>query len=134
MTSYHSGGSVIAATVSIVKLASLPPSYYHLASSEILEKVPNLESRWIYYGPQASLIFSCGRDYFFTESGFPLPEIDLEVGGNKDITQLSGLLSCDNGEADSSLMSVSGPVTRSRTVLPSPPVLAQANLNSESPG
>ena len=75
-----------------MKLASLPPSYYHLVSSEILQKVPNLENRRIYYSPHASLISSCGIEDFLTESGFPLPEIDVEAGGNTDVTQSSGLL------------------------------------------
>ena len=120
--------SVSTMSFSKVKLASLHPSYFHLVSSEILSKVPDLEHKRIYYGPNASLIFSCGSNDFLTDEGFPLPEIDVEIGGGADISQLGGLLSWDNGNVDSSLMTVSGPVTRSRVISSSNAVSVVANF------
>ena len=72
-----------------------------------------MHNKRIYYGPRASLIFSCGKDEFLSDSGFPLPEIEIEIGGGTDASQLAGLLSWDNGIADYSQVSVVGPITRS---------------------
>ncbi len=88
-SSAQSSSSPITASTQ-VKLASLHPSYYHLVSSEMLSKIPDLGNKRVYYGPHASLIFSCGSGDFLTESGFPLLEIDVEIGGNTDVSHLGG--------------------------------------------
>ena len=117
-----------------VKLASLHPLYYHLVSSEILSKIPDLGKKRVYYGPHASLIFSCGSGDFLTESGFPLPEIHVEIRGNTDVSQLGGLLRWNDGVIDSSLMTVTGPVTRSHSASASAVVSATASLEPTTPG
>ena len=128
------GYSVSSTTVSKGKLASLHPSYYHLVSSEILDKIPDLDRRRIYHGPHASLIFSCSKDDFLTDSGFPMPELDIEVGCGTDASHLTGLLSWDNGVVDASQITVVGPVTRSQTAPSSSQVSASASLTSSVPG
>ncbi len=96
----------------------------------ILDKIPVLNNKRINCGPRASLIFSCGKDEFLTDSGFPLPEIDIEIGGGTDASHLVGLLSWDNGVADYSQVSVVGPVTRSQTAQPLSLGSASASLSS----
>ncbi len=96
-------------------LALLHPSFYHLVSDDILSSITDLASKRLYYGPVASLVFSCRADELVNELGFPVPEIEVELKGFSDVSSLRGELSWGEDPAVASEDASAGPATRSQT-------------------
>ncbi len=95
--------------------ALLHPSFYHLVSDDILSSISDLATKRLYYGPVASLVFSCRVDELVNEVGYPVPEIEVELKGVSDVSSLRGELSWGEDPAVVQGGENTGPATRSQT-------------------
>ncbi len=99
----------------IANLPLLHPSFYHLVSADILSSITDLDTKRLYYGPVASLVFTCRSDELVNGFGFPVPEIEVELKGVSDVSSLRGELSWGEDPAVAPEGENAGPATRSQT-------------------
>ena len=97
-----------------IKLALFPPAHYNFVFPENLSTISEIESKRIYYGPRASLLLKCRLDEFVKDFGPPMPEVDVDGHSVEGFTSLSGLLAGRENKTVESVVTQSGPVTRSQ--------------------
>ncbi len=85
----RAGREFISKDPPIRKFFLLHPDQNHLISSEAISKVPDLDSRKVYYCPVLNHIVTCEEGEFENEAGVPAPEfdciVDLESGNVGDV-------------------------------------------------